>query len=380
MSSLTEQTHQFLIRGLTPNPYFPSDALLSVELDVTDLFTEAGPDYISWKQKLEDMLNEMDRKYAKSVNKLRGRKVSAAYKTIVLHEMTAGSKKPRAVKHRGRVLQIQPYPSRFSSVLGELRTEFYGDKSYKGLLRQHNAVPLSSVQHGKRRFITYFLHEQDAVELQKDVDKLNMQVDRLNNELTEFERSSDFGNIIQYLREKVTNGRWSRRPPIHSTIHKVSLNFTPLPLGREIIDNYTNESVKAQVRQSISDMVQRVAANFQAKLSDWLANLTELLTHEITVADVGQLEQQLAEIRSNSTRYQMEGIVGQHFTTCEAVIAALKSKDTPEGPAMLQDAATKVAASLHIQSGQDAASTLKEATMTMRKVDPETKALIEAML
>jgi hypothetical protein len=385
MSETDTTPKRLLIRGLIPNPYFPSDALLTIELDLTDLFTEAGPDYMAFKQKLEDMLNAMDRKYAKSVNKLRGRRVSAAYKTMLTSELLPGQKKPKAVKHRGRVLQVQPYPSRFSSVLGELRTEFYGDKSYQGLLKKHNAQPLHSSQHGKRRFVTYFLHEEDAMALQRDVDELNKTVDKLNGELKEFEASSDFGDIIQYLREKVTNGRWSRTPPIHSTIHRAQLNYTPLVLGAEMIENYTDENVKEQLRHTISQMVEKIAGNFQAKLSEWMAKLTTLLAAEtLNSQDVETLGTQLAEIRTNATRYQMQAIVGQHFETCEALLAAVKARNQPEvtpelAHTLLQSASDKVAETLHIQAG-DPKSTLKEASLTLKKVDPVTRALIESML
>ena len=147
-------SQNFLLRGVIPSAHLPSDALLSVELNVTGLFTEGGADYVAWKQGLEDRLNGMDRKYAKVLTRLRGRKVSAAYKTMTeqVVEGEGDKAKVKSVKVRGRIIQLMPYPSKFSNTIGDLRTDFYGAQGTRGLLKTHNAVLLSSSSIGRRRF------------------------------------------------------------------------------------------------------------------------------------------------------------------------------------------------------------------------------------
>lgn len=356
------QTQELQLRGVIPNPYSPSSYLLQVELDVTGLFTDRGEDYVSFKQKLEDRLNALDRKYAKEVNRLRGRGVDAKYRTV-----TADGKK----KTRARFVEMMPYPSTFASRLSRVRTELYD------AIRDAGGIPLAETTHGRRKFVTYFMLEAQAAKLTKATTRLNQKIDELNEDIGKFERTDDFAGLLAFVKGSVPHDRWSRDGgDLHSHIHYIGLNLTPFLISKELVDQFMDDRVRAQVRASITGTVEKITESFQQRISAWVKTLNTALQGEVKPATINQLAKTFQEIRDESREYQVDGLITDQFRVCEALVTALQSGD---GTAV-SDAVDKMADYAGVRNRADAGTVLAEAGLKMANVSKETKALIETLL
>ena len=357
-------TRELRLKGVIPQPYCPSSYLLQVELDVTGLFTDRGDDYIGFKQKLEDKLNNLDRSYAKEVNRLRGRGVDAKYRTI-----TDGKKKTR-----GRFIDMMPYPSTFASRLSQIRTDFYD------AIRDAGGIPLAETTHGRRKFVTYFMLEAQAARLTRSTTRLNQKVDELNEDIEKFERKHDFAELLSFIKGFVPHERWSRDGDLHSHIHYIGLNLTPMPISKELVDMYMDDKVKAQVRASITQSVEKITENFQLRLSAWIKTLNTALQGEVKKSTVDQLAKTFEEIKAESQEYQVHGIITEQFRVCEALAQAIQTND----PISINDAADKVARYAGVEgisgTGRSREEVLAEAGLKMADVSKETRALIETLL
>jgi len=358
--------NQFMLRGVIPHPYVPSSGLLLVELDITGLFTDRGADYIAWKQTLEDRLNELDRKYAKSEGRLRGRGVDAKYRTTIT--VTTQGKRRKVTKTRGRYLTMMPYPSVYASILSTIRRDFYN------LFGEHGGIRLYEEWHGRRKFVTYFLLEDQAAALTKDVEGLNLRLEELNRQVAEFEKTRDFEKLLLFLEDSVPPERWSKHP-VHSVIHPIALNFAPMPISKHLVETYMDSSVREQVRNNVRESVEKIVSSFNERLGEWMQNLAPLLLERIDESSLQKFEATLKEIRAESARYQLEPLVGRQFQVCEALVAAVRTGN----PDTIEDAAGKVAELFSISKG-GAVETIREASTKMRDVDPTVKALISTMI
>ena len=366
MSSLaiSTTTDRILIRGVVPNPYFPSTHLLTVDLDVTSEFTDTGTDYVKWKQGLEDALNILDHKYAASEGKLRGRKVDAKYRSI------EGGKKPM----RSRIVSLIPYPSVFLSRHSSLKTEFYGGGGKQGVFQKHRAVALHRESHGMRTFVTWFLREEEAVAVRQDTEVINRKIEQLNRDIAEFERTKAFRDLTDYM-ARIPTDKWCRQPPLRSRLHEITLNFAPFPLSKELVDTYMDVQIKAEVRESITQAVESIVRSFNERVSDWIILVTEKLAAQVTQEERGLIEGNLQRILEDAEKYQVRNLMSTQVRLCEALVSAVHT-DSEE---QLRDVSTQVAKYAGVEAKGTIGSTLRNAALAMRNVDPEQIAYISTL-
>jgi uncharacterized protein (DUF1810 family) len=346
---------------------------LAVECDITDIFTEQGADYMSFKQGFEDLLNQVDEKYARSVAKLRGRKLDAAYRTETIH---VGEGEGQEQKKRCRYWEVTPYPSVFMSKLAELKGDFYGSGQYrKGLLRKHNAIILHEEWHGRRKVCTYFLAEEEAGPLLEDVKKLNEQIDQLNKEIAEYECTDTFKQLMEYLTSKIPPANFSRYP-VKSYIHHIQVKYFPLPINKQIVESYMDERVKEEVRKNLTEAVEKITESFADKMSDWMAKLAGKLAGELTSAEVQSMRKTLDSIQEETKRYQVDSLLGKQFRVCEALVKAMETRSSKE----IEEATNAIATDLGIPMKDTPQETLQEAVAKIRGIDRETRALISTMI
>lgn len=368
--AIANQQERILIRGVVPNPYFPSSHLLTVDLDVTNEFTDTGTDYVKWKQGLEDALNELDRKHANEVGKLRGRKVDAKYRTVMEAVEHKGTKK----KVRSRIISVVPYPSVYLSRLSDLRTEFYGGGGRKGILEKHRAIVLHREEHGKRRFVTWFLREEEAVAVRQDTEALNRKIEQLNASIAEFERTKDFRDLMEYMAQIPTD-KWCRAPPLRSRLRPITLNFMPFPLSKDLVDTYMDVQIKAEVKESITKAVESIVKSFNQRLSEWLIHLTESLAANVQKQESELIQENLHRILEDADKYQVRSLMSTQVRLCEALVSAMQSDNVDN----LRDVSQQVAAFAGVEAKGTIGSTLRNAALAMRNVDEETRAYLSTL-
>lgn len=373
---LVQKDEGFLIAGVIPNPSSPSDALLRLECNITGIFTERGSDYMAWKQKLEDLINKKDAKYARVKSRLKGRGVDVKYRTFQAKEATGkvdAKGKPvfKKVIQRVRVLELMPYPSVFASRLSFSRQKFYR------AIQSNGGIILNSSSVGKLKHNTYFLLSHQAAGLTNDTDKLNAEIEKLNQDVENFEKTKDFADMIGYLKRDIPVERWSKRPPIHSHIHPISLGFQPMPISKWLIEQYTDKSVMDEVRNNIHQQVEKITGTVTKKMSEWVHDLSIILLRDLTVGDIFLAEKKLTEIKQMAEEYQIAELVSKDMELCETLFNAIKTKD-----AVMIDKATKeVAKAAGIDtSGKGTRAILSEASLNMNEVSEQAKALIKGML
>jgi len=327
-----------------------------------------------FKQHLEEMLNKMDHQFARSASRLKGRKVEASYKTVDVSE--GEGKKKVDTKVRERTVVVMPYPSVFASRLSEVKNDFYGSGNKLGLMEKHNATKLAESQHGRRRFVTYFLHESEAASLLEDVAALNARIDAINRDVNRFESTAEFGELMRYLEAMVCDTTvWSRHP-VQSKCRPIEVTFMPMPISSELIEAYTDPKVKAAIKKSVGDAAAAVAKTFQEQLGRWMEVLTTKLTLDVTDAEISGMRHFLTEIEANADKYNARMLVSRQLEVCESLISAIETHE----PTALTAAANGVAALLQLQVKDDPKDTLKDAVAKIQKVDEVTMSFIDSLI
>ncbi len=363
-----QQPPKILLRGVIPNPWTPSDSLFNVEVTLTNIFDDSRK-YMNWKEILEDKLNELDKKYTLRAKGLRGRRVEAEYKTM---KLATGE------KTRVRVLTLQPYPSRFMSALGYIRTKFYGSPNTLGVLEEHSII-LSEDKRGKLTVQTRLVPEAMLPLLRSDIAELNKQLDVLQVDIDRYESETDFLNLKNYILEDVPPHRWSKQPDkLHTQLHPIQLNPWPLVASKDFIDSFTDEETKKEVRASISKVVLQTVQATQKDMNSFIERLTKaLIENTLSNEDLRYVESGMSKMQRMSIETGTYHFVRPNIEAIQALIAAINTKDAE---ALVK--ASKLAADhFNVRRGKTPVDTLKAISDNLTgNIDPRIKSVVNQIL
>ena len=305
-----------LLKGLVLNPWSPSTALLQVDLKVTDLFS--NDEYMAWKEGLEDVLNELDHRYAIREKSLKGRRVEASYKTVA----TATG------KTRSRVVTIQPYPSRFASAIGYIRTKFYGSPNKTGVIEKFSQV-IQEDRRGKMVLQTRLVPESMYPEMVEAMKELDNDIVKLQEDINKYESTEDFKRVKEYIQRRVDPARWSKNPNrLHVELHPIHLNPMPMVASREFIETFTDEDTKKQIKDSLTKVVIQSVKSSQKEIGGIIGNLTMLLNEKVTDNDVNKAQKNVDRLEKMITETNTYQFIGPKFKAVQALLDAIKQGDT----------------------------------------------------
>jgi hypothetical protein len=295
--------------GAIPVIYCPSEGLLNVDLDVTGLFS--GSEYMSWKESVEDVLNEIDKAYAKRSSMVKGRRIKAYYKTVTTEYG----------KQRVRVVSVSPYPSRFTSILSALRTEIYGSKAKLGILPKYGEV-IAEIYRSVQPVKLYLVPSSNLSKLNDEIDRLNRIVDNLQLEIAAYENSFDFDKVIGRLKV-VPVERWNKYP-VKAQLYHIRVQHIPFIVSDEIINSYMDERTKAAVEQTVKAAVQTVAKDIQGKIKKIIEEYFSLLSKKYNAWDIKRLRTWTEQIKSLPEGQKW---FSREIQAIESMIDAIEEKD-----------------------------------------------------
>lgn len=366
MSTQTQQ-QAILLRGVIPNPWAPSISLFNLELDVTDIFTEDGSDYMAWKQGLQDMLNELDIQYAAKVAALRGRRVEAEYKTVV------NGKGKRQI----RITIFKPYPSRFMSQLGYVRTKFYGSVNTKGILEEFSMI-IAEEKRGGLTIQTRLVPETLLPKLRLAMKELDSDIDNIQADITRYEQTQDFQKIKDYILTNIPDERWSKRPQtLHTQLHYIQLNPWPIVASRDFIETFTDEETKKEIRESLGKVVEQVVQTAQKTLSGIIGNLALYLKKEVSVRQLPIIQRDLDNLKKWSKEANTYHFIQSDITAIENIVKAIQSEDAED----IKLAAQITADYFDTATSENPVDTLQAVeNKLLGDIDPRIKSLVSEAL
>lgn len=262
----------------------PTEGLLSVDIDVTDLFESV--DYMGWKEELEDILRDIDVRHALRESKTSGRRIQASYKTVMDQASRA--------KHRIRVVNVSPYPSRFNSVLSNLRTKIYGSQFSVGILPKYGEV-IAQVQKGIQLVKLYLIPASNIGHMNDAIDNLNVIIDNLRNNIRAYELGNDYNQIITHLL-RVPSGRWSKYP-VQANIYNIRMSQIPFVVSKEIIDTYMDERTRKEVEATVRRAVSSVATDIQNRIKTIIESYWNVINKKYSEKDVSKLRALTANLK-----------------------------------------------------------------------------------
>jgi len=254
---MPKKPERILVEGFLIDVYAPSKALFEVKLDLSHIPRNR---YMDVKEKLEDLLREIDEKYAKRRLPDKARMIHVGYASV---------KDEEGKVRRIRVGVVKPYPSRFPNILGTLR-----DKLYTAV-----NVYCKVIERALERKV-YLLPLSDAPKFFAEVNKLNEEVESLQKMINEFEKTKDFENICKYLGE--IDGRWRDRE-IHTSLHKIRVYPFLLRLEPVLFERYLDEVSRKYVEKIKEKGAREVAKKAVETMKEELQTQTQEMVNGIVV-------------------------------------------------------------------------------------------------
>lgn len=298
-----------IMSGIIPIVYCPSEALLSVDLDVTGLFTSS--EYMAWKEDVEDLLYQIDVAYALKSSMVKGRRIRASYKTVMT----------QFGKQRIRIINISPYPSRFNTILSNIRTKIYGSQITTGILPKYGEV-IAQVQKGSQVVKLYLVPSSNITKLNDEIDALNKKLDELQHSIEEYENSYDFDKIIGKLKVVPTE-RWNRYP-VTTKIYPIKIKHIPFVVSKDIIDSYIDERTREAVEETIKNAVASVAMDIQKKIKTIIEEYFGLLSKKYNAWDIKKLRRWTEQVKSLP---EAQKWFRSEIEALESMIDAIESND-----------------------------------------------------
>jgi len=217
-----------VVEGYLLDFLIPTEERLSVGLDVTDVASERK--YGLLRSGLEELMDEVDRKYAK--RETRGRSLKGRYRLI------------RVGDERGerKILRFSPYPSAMANVLRNVRRLWYE------ALNRHSVVLArgrETAQGWVRTRCLYMVPKSKAKDLMEEVQKLNDEIEVLNGDLEKFEKSDDFARIRKWIRKmtRIDIGGYKVRIP------KIELGLFEISMARGVVEEYVKDRRRETLRE-----------------------------------------------------------------------------------------------------------------------------------
>ena len=378
---------RILIRGYIINPYGPSYELLERRVNVSDI-----PRYMQWKERFEDLLNKLDAKHAKvDTQKLKGRTLKAFYKTVFRDD------NGKTVKERVRVLKFHPYPGVFGSRINYLKNRLYGSGSGStdGILTKR-CIILAQEKRGHMTRTVYLAPYDQAPFLYAEVDELNVSIEELQKQITEYEKSEDFREILRYVQtaEKVFLDK-EGKPTVSTKLHPIYLNPQPLEISPRIYEEYLEEKAAALTREldakylrghelmekELRDATRNTVETAVLHLQRRIGSIAEKLASVIEAADLTKakrtataLARHVADIQSLMESTNCSPFLASKLDAIKNLVEAVRTKDT----ATIEEANKNLAEEMELKNEKQA---LKETSKLLAKgLDNKVRNLIQDMM
>jgi len=375
-----------IVNGFLLNFNLPTEDLLNITLNLSDV---AKTRYGGLLWELKDHLVSIDNEYAQ--RETRGRTLRGRY--------------PRKMRFQ----RFSPYPSAFSNRLKSIRREWYE------ALARFTVVLTKSAEVGvgwKRQRNLYLLPFDKAADLQLVKNRMNHEVQELQEEMRKFEKTSYWKLVFDYMTK--ISGRKIEPQPAY--IHRIELDLFPLSFDPSVfksvveerrrkqleaideakrlaemevdekkradLERLENERAKAEeqiieeMERKRHDVVERAVVDLQGRLSELMKELTLISARKFSKQNAKSLTRSLETIRSLSESVGLKHFVEGYTDSSLKLIEAL----TTHNQKAIKEATHVVAKEIGIEAKEDYSETLKECALKLStEISPRVKALIKAM-
>lgn len=347
----------------------PTAALLETRIDVTGIPRRR---YMSWKERLEDLLNSISEEYKKG-KRTRGKSLKAVYRTDVDED---------GRKHRRRFLTPSPYPSSFSNFLkNTIRAEVYRELNRR-------AVVIQRTQNRK----VYLLPYREAPAFMEKVEELNSKIKGLQKRIDEYEKTPAFKKVVSYLSE--VNPSFKKNPP-HAKLHEIYLDISPLSLHPSVYERFVAQwrekdkkelsearkrglmLIQRELEKKKKTIMERAIGDLQGRLAEIQRDLSEALTKRLYKRTLDKAKRGLLELKrlaeSTSCHYFLDVKIDGNLKFIEALGSGDKGK--------IEEATKYLAEAMGVKY-TDPEDVLKKSVvkLTSEGLDERSKALLEEMI
>ncbi|MEM4449341.1 MAG: hypothetical protein QXQ33_00755 [Nitrososphaerota archaeon] len=252
--------------------YAPAKAL-QIMIDVSNMYWSR--ELNSLKNSLKEVLMRINEKYADDPERLRGRRIDVAIKTI---------KPPEDVPEELRILVIPAVPSKVLNRLSTIRKELYDVINEECIVLQRQVV-------GMKKRNLYFIPAQRIPALLGRVDELNKKIDELNGIIERFK-----ANELHLINEVLTA---YSLPIIEDLPHikYIRIEILPVSVDPEIVYNIIDDKAKRMLGKLIASEAQELAKKYMEKLQSAFLEVESIIKRIRTEKQLQEAREKLKVIR-----------------------------------------------------------------------------------
>jgi len=356
-----------VIEGFLLSAHSPTEARISVNCDCSHL---SWGDYREVIYSLQDVLAEVDEAFKR--RSLRGRGLRARHRRIT-------------ARRRSKVIDFQPFPSRYVNVLRSLRRGLYE-------LINENCIVLQMMEYGAFRRNIYLLPYSRAPRFMSRVAILNEIIKELNVDVQRFMKSEYYQRIRNIFRRfNVDDSEFDRI----GEIPEIEVDLTPLRLDPSIVEGLIEsrykkmfkkireeeriglEKIRMELERKRSEMVSKAIQDLQGRLSTLIGNIAKYSVTKFTPRRAEGARRVLMDIKELAEGTGVGAFIGEAVEATLKLIDATATNDV-EG---VKDAVDEIAEFAGVEVKDDPIETLKEVSVSLTKgVSERVKALMREML
>jgi len=219
----------------------PSEEGLHISVDASSLSPQRFMQLIF---ELQDALTVIDLSYAES-DMLRGRSVKARHRRMIYSD------------ERRRVLRFSPFPSRFINAIKGIRRDLYNYAHRYCIVIQTMPAIRGA---GKRN--VYLLPEEEAEKFLTRVNRLNIALDRIEDDVNTFKDSKEFHDIMDIL------ARYDLAVEYKFHVSRVDALLLPVRIDHKVVENWAarSASVSNALKHAQSELIKRAVDDLKQKL------------------------------------------------------------------------------------------------------------------
>ena len=240
------------LQGFLVSMHTTHEVALEVEVDTSSLKWD---EYRKLVEELEDRLHDIDLDHSVRSKRMKGRSLKARYRRI-------------AADDRQRKLRFSPLPSKYSTLLKNLRAYIY-----TGLIPS-TCFCLEKVAARK----LYFLPKGMAPYLLEVVDKMNTEtLAKANAEIAEFVKGNEYFGLIQLLHKYGLER--DALDEADFNIRDFSVDILPVDFGYSIdMDDFYARETRMEHRRGLEALRRQVAEKHREYVSDVVRDIMARLT------------------------------------------------------------------------------------------------------
>jgi hypothetical protein len=228
------------LKGFFLTIHCPTEELLNVTIDATALNPSA---FFSLIQELQELLRNIDEKYAMNQSLLRGRSIHAKHWRAFHYD------------ERRRMIRFAPFPSSYINKLKTIRRELY---------EEINEYAILVYSDGVRN--TYLLPFENANVFSNRIKELNNKLAELREKINTFINSSDFLDISLTIEKYALQ-------PVESVFEIPEIYVRLIPVSLEDIDLEKWAQVSPTVAEALQKTKEEYVRNVLISISEKLKPL-----------------------------------------------------------------------------------------------------------